>query len=129
MDVVCALLIQKQKILIAQRPQHKKKALLWEFPGGKVESGETLSQALCRELKEELDLLIDPKNLEPLGPIESSTLTLHFFITALPGALNPKEHRATAWSSIENLKKFSLCPLDQKGFEQYQHKISQQLKI
>jgi 8-oxo-dGTP diphosphatase len=53
-------------VLLAQRPQGKSLAGLWEFPGGKIESGENPEAALCRELAEELGLDVDPKDLEPL---------------------------------------------------------------
>ena len=52
--VACALLDADKRVLIAQRPQGKALAGLWEFPGGKVEAGETPKQALVRELREEL---------------------------------------------------------------------------
>ena len=53
-------------VLLAQRPQGKSLAGLWEFPGGKIESGENPEAALCRELAEELDLDVDAKDLKPL---------------------------------------------------------------
>ena len=53
-DVVAALIWDKDKFMICQRPAHKARALLWEFVGGKVEPGETKEQALVRECREEL---------------------------------------------------------------------------
>lgn len=65
--IVAALLINEQEeILIAQRPEGKPLAGLWEFPGGKTEWKETPKQALARELKEELDLSIIPESLHLL---------------------------------------------------------------
>lgn len=56
-EVVAALIWQGEKFMICQRPAHKARGLLWEFVGGKVESGKTKEQALIRECKEELDIL------------------------------------------------------------------------
>ena len=57
-EVVAALIWNKDKFMICQRPAHKARALLWEFVGGKVEQGETKEQALIRECREELDVLL-----------------------------------------------------------------------
>ena len=57
-EVVAALIWQGDKFMICQRPEHKARGLLWEFVGGKLESGETKEHALIRECKEELDILL-----------------------------------------------------------------------
>ena len=57
-EVVAALIWENDMFMICQRPAHKTRGLLWEFVGGKVEPGETREQALIRECKEELDILI-----------------------------------------------------------------------
>jgi len=58
-EVVAALIRRNNKILICRRPANKKRALLWEFVGGKPEPGETLTQALARECREELDIELE----------------------------------------------------------------------
>ena len=58
-EVVAALIWDKDKFLICQRPANKARALLWEFVGGKVEKGETKEQALIRECKEELNIALN----------------------------------------------------------------------
>ncbi len=58
-EVAAALIWENGKFLICQRPAHKGNALLWEFVGGKLEKGETHEQALIRECKEELDILVE----------------------------------------------------------------------
>ena len=57
-EVVAALIWDGDKFLICQRPDHKARGLLWEFVGGKVEPGETKEQALIRECREELDVIL-----------------------------------------------------------------------
>ena len=57
-EVVAALIWDKGKFMICQRPAHKARGLLWEFVGGKVEPGETRAQALIRECREELDITL-----------------------------------------------------------------------
>ena len=58
-EVVAALIWDKDKFLICQRPANKARALLWEFVGGKVEQGESKEQALIRECKEELNITLN----------------------------------------------------------------------
>ena len=57
-EVVAALIWDNDKFMICQRPAHKARGLLWEFVGGKVESGETKENALIRECKEELNVIL-----------------------------------------------------------------------
>ena len=64
--VACALIDADNRILLAQRPEGKSLAGLWEFPGGKLEQGETPEQALIRELSEELSITIKQDCLSPL---------------------------------------------------------------
>ena len=61
-DVVAAIIIKDDKYFIAQRNRNKHMGLSWEFPGGKVEEGETFEIALKREIKEELNIEINIKN-------------------------------------------------------------------
>src|SRR5579864_5341349 len=64
--VACALIDAEGRVLIAQRPEHKPMARLWEFPGGKIEEGERPEDALIRELKEELAINVQEACLAPL---------------------------------------------------------------
>jgi len=64
--VACALIDDGNRVLLAQRPPGKSMAGLWEFPGGKCETGETPESCLIRELHEELHILVDAQNLTPL---------------------------------------------------------------
>ena len=58
-DVVAALIWDRGKFMICQRPAHKARGLLWEFVGGKTEPGESMEEALIRECREELDITVD----------------------------------------------------------------------
>ncbi|WP_290480645.1 NUDIX domain-containing protein, partial [Hyphomonas sp. UBA2660] len=64
--VAAALYDAEGRILLAQRPAGKPMAGLWEFPGGKVETGETPERALVRELQEELSIMVDETSLKPI---------------------------------------------------------------
>ncbi|MBO4643563.1 MAG: (deoxy)nucleoside triphosphate pyrophosphohydrolase [Alphaproteobacteria bacterium] len=64
--VAGALVTQEGKVLLSRRPEGKNLAGFWEYPGGKIEENETPEAALCRELKEELCLTIEPADLKPL---------------------------------------------------------------
>jgi len=64
--VAAALVNDDNEVLLAKRPEGKRLAGKWEFPGGKVEAGESPEDALARELKEELDITVAKKNMEPL---------------------------------------------------------------
>ena len=65
--VAAALVNEKGEVLLAQRPEGKAMAGLWEFPGGKLEAGERPEAALCRELNEELGIDVNPDDLKPIN--------------------------------------------------------------
>ena len=62
-DVVAALIFNNNKLLICQRPIYKARGLLWEFIGGKAERNETMQEALIRQVKEEIDVSIEVKDI------------------------------------------------------------------
>ena len=68
------------RVLIAQRPQGKPMAGLWEFPGGKIASGETPEAALCRELDEELGISVAESDLEAFGFASHRYETFHILL-------------------------------------------------
>lgn len=119
MDVVCCLIIQKEKVLLAQRPLQKAHGGYWEFPGGKKENNEQLDEALVRELYEELKINVLGSHLNYIGAIKEETITLHFYSYQLAGHYSPQEHRAVHWSPFGDLKLYKLCPTDSKGLQHY----------
>lgn len=76
-EVVAALIWDKDKFLICQRPKNKARALLWEFVGGKIEQGETKEQALIRERKEELSITLDVGDIFMEFVHKYSDITVH----------------------------------------------------
>lgn len=64
--VAVGMVVRDGKVLIAKRQDHQHQGGLWEFPGGKVEAGETTPQALVREFQEEVGLILDPEQMTPL---------------------------------------------------------------
>ena len=85
-EVVAALIWKNNKFMICQRPAHKARGLLWEFVGGKVEKGETKEQALIRECREELNVLLSmrPTALAAVMSMRLSLKALHSYTLPLP---------------------------------------------
>ncbi len=120
LDVVAGVIERRGRWLLAQRPQHKAHAGLWEFPGGKVDAGESLSAALKRELNEELALA--PVSVgNRLDVQSSSTLRLHFLAVATESAPIALEHAALGWFKPEEAVALALAPLDRAFIEHLQH--------
>ena len=113
-EVVAAIIIDKEKVFATQRGYGEFKDG-WEFPGGKMEQGETPQQALKREIQEELDTEIEVGEL--LDTVEydypSFHLTMHCFLcTIKSGDLVLKEHEAAKWLTRETLDSVDWLPAD-----------------
>ncbi|OWY24635.1 (deoxy)nucleoside triphosphate pyrophosphohydrolase [Sphingobacteriales bacterium UPWRP_1] len=113
--VTAAILWQNSRILLAQRPQHDRMAGLWEFPGGKIEAGETPQNCLQRELLEELGIETQIGNLF----METDYHYPHIYIRllafhAIPvkGQLVLHNHAAIAWVLPHELLQYPLAPAD-----------------
>jgi len=120
--VVCAIIEDSHKILAAQRNVNQSNAGLWEFPGGKVHPGETPSQALIREICEELNIHIsDHRPLEPVSfqyPWISIKL-IPFICRITAGEPVSLEHAQIGYFSREECKNLSWAPADILVLEQY----------
>lgn len=114
-DVVAALIWEKDKFLICQRPAHKTRGLKWEFVGGKVEPGETMEAALRRECREELDITVDVGSefyqLVHEYPDLRIRLTLFHCVIA-QGTPTLLEHNALAWIHPRQIGQYDFCPAD-----------------
>lgn len=116
-DVVAALIWQGDRFLACQRPAHKARGLLWEFVGGKVESGETKQQALIRECREELDITVDVGDvfMELVHEYPDLTVRLTLFHAAIASG-TPKllEHRDIRWITANEIDGYDFCPADEE---------------
>jgi 8-oxo-dGTP diphosphatase len=114
----CALIDTDGRVLIAQRPQGKSMAGLWEFPGGKIEPGERLEQCLIRELKEELGIAVKE---ECLAPLTFASHTYPDFQLLMPlyvcrrweGIVTAQEQQALKWVRPGELKNYPMPPADE----------------
>ena len=113
--VAAAIIIHDDQIFATQRGYGEFKDG-WEFPGGKIEEGETPQEALAREIKEELDTEIEVKDF--LETVEYDYPEFHlsmdcFFCTIKSGELVLKEHEAAKWLTAETLDSVDWLPADQ----------------
>ena len=114
----CALIDADRRILIAQRPEGKSLAGLWEFPGGKVEPGETPEQTLIRELEEELGVVTQ---VPCLAPLTFASHTYDGFHLLMPlyicrryeGIARGLEGQAIKWVRVRDLRDYPMPPADE----------------
>ena len=114
-DVVAAIIIKDDKYFIAQRNINKHMGLCWEFPGGKVEKGETFEIALRREIKEELNIEINIKNKlgEENYKDDKINVKLHYFICShISGEVYLNEHEDSAWVTKNEFKNYNFAEGD-----------------
>lgn len=114
-EVVAALIWDKDKFMICQRPAHKARGLLWEFVDGKVEPGETKEQALIRECQEELAVTLSISNVFMDVVYEYPDLTVHltlFNAAILEGIPKKLEHNDIKWITPSEISNYEFCPAD-----------------
>lgn len=115
--VAIALVDDDNRVLIAQRPEGKSMAGLWEFPGGKVEIGETPEAALIRELKEELNVDVTEACLAPFTFASHTYEKFHLLMPLYvcrrwAGTPFPNEGQTLKWVRANNLKDYDMPPAD-----------------
>ena len=114
-EVVAGLIWRGNRFMICQRPKDKARALLWEFVGGKVEKGESAEDALVRECKEELDIIVKPLDVfcdvVHTYPDIIVHLTL-FNAEILSGEPKLIEHNDLRWITPDEIDNFEFCPAD-----------------
>lgn len=114
-EVVAALIWDRNKFLICQRPENKARGLLWEFVGGKVEKRETKEQALIRECQEELAITVEPLDVFMEVTHEYPDIIVHltlFNCIILRGQLQLLEHNAMAWITPAEIPNYNFCSAD-----------------
>jgi len=127
--VAVAILIKNGKILICQRKRNSRYGLKWEFPGGKVENGESVQQCLQRELKEELSIVIGPINkteVESYNYEDGGRFEVHYcFVRNFDGDLKNNVFEEVRWVSPGELQSLDhlegnwpiIRKLDERAFE------------
>ncbi len=116
-EVVAALIWQGNKFMICQRPVHKARGLLWEFVGGKVEPGETKEQALIRECREELNILLSVGDvfMDVIHEYPDITVHLTLFNAAIAeGTPQLLEHNDLRWITTAQIDELQFCPADEE---------------
>lgn len=128
--VVCALIEREGRVLIARRPAHKHLGLKWEFPGGKVEAGETAEAAVIREICEELGCTISILRPLPAFAYDYQTVVIEmipFVVKLTASSREPAaiEHSELAWVTLAELGSYDLAPADLPVIESYRTRVAQ----
>jgi 8-oxo-dGTP diphosphatase len=115
--VAVALIDADNRVLIAQRPKHKQLGGLWEFPGGKLDSGERPEAALIRELDEELGITVKEACLAPLTFASHAYEDFHLLMPLYvcrrwEGLAMPREGQELAWVRANKLRDYPMPPAD-----------------
>ena len=119
-EVVAALIWDKNRFMICQRPAHKARGSLWEFVGGKVEPGESKEEALIRECREELGVTVEVGDVFMEVTHQYPDITVHltlFSASIREGVPQKLEHQDIRWITAEEIGKFSFCPADTETLE------------
>lgn len=114
-DVVAALIWDNDRFLACQRPANKARGLLWEFVGGKVDSGETWEEALIRECREELGITVAVGDIFMDVVHEYPDITVHLILfnaQIAEGTIQLLEHNDARWILPSEIPNYQFCPAD-----------------
>ena len=114
-EVTAAIILKNNKILIAQRAIGENLAGKWEFPGGKLEQGETPQECLKREIREELDVIIEVVDFfgESIYTYQSGTIKLMaFWCKWISGDFTLRVHSQIVWAKHHELDLYDFAPAD-----------------
>jgi mutator protein MutT len=112
-SVAAAIIVDKDKVLITKRNPNMKIANVWEFPGGKLEIGETLEECVVREIEEELALSIKVKNY--YTTVQNEVIELSAYLSEIIGGnFELREHSDFAWVDVKELKNYDFASADKK---------------
>ena len=127
LEVVAALIENSSgQFLICQRPAHKARGLQWEFPGGKIEKGESADQALVRECREEMDISVrcEGEYMDLIHEYPDLTVHLHLIRCRIEEDEPKKiEHGDIRWIDIAQADAFDFCPADRIFIERMKKEI------
>ena len=127
-QVVAALIWQGNKFMICQRPAHKARGLLWEFVGGKVEQGETKEQALVRECKEELNVILSVGDvfMDVVHQYPDLLVNLILYNCKIASG-TPKllEHNDLRWITVDEIDQYEFCPADVEILEELKRRCKE----
>ncbi len=119
LKVVAGFLKRGDKFLVVKRPLNKERGGLWEFPGGKVEDGETLESAIERELKEELGIEVKAKRVLCKTDYSYPEGDIELYLLEVESQEEPvlKEAIEMKWVNFDECESLELCPADKKIIE------------
>ena len=126
-EVVAALIWDGDRFMICQRPENKKRALLWEFVGGKVEPGENREQALVRECREELAVTVEPQGIFMDIVHKYPDITVHltlFHAVITEGIPQKLEHNDIRFITVGEIPDYEFCPADVEILEKLKEAYS-----
>ena len=120
LEVTAALIRDKDQFMICQRPAHKARGMLWEFPGGKLEPGETLQGCLIRECKEELGVTLSLAGVFTDVVYAYPEMEVHltlFEASISEGIVQKIEHNDIRWITVDQIDDYDFCPADTEILE------------
>ena len=126
LEVVAGLIKQGKRFLICRRPAHKSRPLQWEFPGGKIEAGETGRQALIREIREELaaEISVEKAVMDVVHTYPDLTVHLTLYAARAKSEPQPLEHDEIRWITPDEIPNYDFCPADRAFLEKIREEMA-----